>query len=290
MRERFLDVYGTRAYRRQLSSRSAPSCWTSTARGSPRARASPSRWPWWSTTCCRCRSSCTSPSRPEAGPDAHGVRAGQPTVVHADRLDPRRCAAGSRPGPDGPGHARRPGDAAADIAAREHPLARFFREWTGTVQVDLGRQGPTAFPSFDAAYAQSMNDSFDRFVLDQVRDQGTLRTLLRSTDASSIPRWPRSSGCRLRPPGQWAKVTLDASRYSGVVTQPAMLASLAHSRETSFVFRGRFVRKQLLCENLGFRRRMRRPTSAHCRCRRIPPARTSPRRWSRGPIARGATR
>ena len=28
-----------------------------------------------------------------------------------------------------------------------------------------------------------MNDSFDRFVLDQVRNQGTLRTLLRSTDA-----------------------------------------------------------------------------------------------------------
>ena len=35
------------------------------------------------------------------------------------------------------------------------------------------------------------------------------------------------------------------------MTQPAMLASLAHSSEPSFVFRGKFIRKQLLCEHLG---------------------------------------
>jgi len=130
-------------------------------------------------------------------------------------------------------------------------IARFFREWTGTTQVTPADKDQSAFPFFDAATAQSMNDSFDRFVVDQVRGQGTLRTLLRSTDAFVDGKMAAFFGVTAPPSGQWAKVSLDARRYSGVVTQPAMLASLAHESETSFVFRGRFIRKHLLCENLG---------------------------------------
>jgi len=130
-------------------------------------------------------------------------------------------------------------------------IARFFREWTGTIRLAPADKDQTAFPFFSAAYAQSMNDSFDRFVVDQLRNQGTLRTLLRSTDAFVDANMATFFGVTAPPAGQWAKVALDAGRYSGVVTQPAMLASLAHSSETSFVFRGRFIRKHLLCENLG---------------------------------------
>ncbi len=130
-------------------------------------------------------------------------------------------------------------------------IARFFREWTGTTQVTPADKNQAAFPFFDAAYAQSMNESFDRFVVDQVRSQGTLRTLLRSTDAFVDTTMASFFGVTAPPQGQWAKVSLDGQRYSGVVTQPAMMASLAHESETSFVFRGRFVRKHLLCENLG---------------------------------------
>jgi len=130
-------------------------------------------------------------------------------------------------------------------------IARFFREWTGTTRLSPADKDQTAFPFFNAAYAQSMNDSFDRFVVDQLRNQGTLHTLLRSTDAFVDPNMASFFGVSAPPAGQWAKIALDPARYSGVVTQPAMLASLAHSRETSFVFRGRFIRKHLLCDNLG---------------------------------------
>jgi len=130
-------------------------------------------------------------------------------------------------------------------------IARFFREWTGTVQVAPADKDHTLFPFFDAAYARSMNDSFDRFVVDQVRNQGTLRSLLRSTDVFVDATMASFFGVAAPPAGQWAKVSVDGSRYTGVVTQPAMLASLAHSAESSFVFRGKFIRKQLLCENLG---------------------------------------
>jgi hypothetical protein len=130
-------------------------------------------------------------------------------------------------------------------------LARFFREWTGTVQLSPGDKDQTVFPFFNAAYAASMNESFNRFVLDQVRNQGTLRTLLRSTDAFVDPTMASFFGVTAPPAGQWAKVALDGKRFSGVVTQPAMLGSLAHSSQPSFVFRGKFIRKQLLCEALG---------------------------------------
>ena len=130
-------------------------------------------------------------------------------------------------------------------------LARFFREWTGTTQVSPQDKDPTVFPFFNAAYASSMNGSFDRFVVDQVRNGGTLRSLLRSTDAFVDATMASFFGVTAPPAGQWAKVTLDPARYSGVVTQPAMLASLAHTTESSFVFRGKFIRKQLLCEQLG---------------------------------------
>jgi Protein of unknown function (DUF1592)/Protein of unknown function (DUF1588)/Protein of unknown function (DUF1595)/Protein of unknown function (DUF1585) len=130
-------------------------------------------------------------------------------------------------------------------------IARFFREWTATTEVAPADKDPTVFPFFNAAYAQSMNDSFDRFVVDQVRNGGTLRSLLRSTDAFVDGTMASFFGVTAPPAGQWAKVTLDATRYTGVVTQPAMLASLAHSTESSFIFRGKFIRKQLLCEQLG---------------------------------------
>jgi len=130
-------------------------------------------------------------------------------------------------------------------------IARFFREWTGTTRLTPADKDPSVFPSFGTAQAQSMNESFDRFVLDQIRNQGTLRTLLRSTDAFVDANMASFLGVTAPPAGQWAKVSLDGSRYSGVVTQPAMLASLAHTTESSFVFRGKFLRKQLLCEELG---------------------------------------
>ena len=63
--------------------------------------------------------------------------------------------------------------------------------------------------------------------------------------------WRVSSACRHPTPVTWAKATLDATRYTGVMTQPVLLASLAHSIESSYVFRGRTLRKRVLCTPLG---------------------------------------
>jgi Protein of unknown function (DUF1592)/Protein of unknown function (DUF1588)/Protein of unknown function (DUF1595)/Protein of unknown function (DUF1585)/Protein of unknown function (DUF1587) len=129
-------------------------------------------------------------------------------------------------------------------------IARFFREWTQTEQVSPGMKDRSAFPDFDDAYAASMNESFDRFVLAEVREQGTLQTLLRSNTAWVDAAMAAHFGVSA-PASGWVKVSLDAAKYSGVLTQPALLASLAHTRDTSYVFRGRSVRKRILCDELG---------------------------------------
>jgi hypothetical protein len=130
-------------------------------------------------------------------------------------------------------------------------IARFFREWTGAVEVGPDNKDTTAFPFLTAAYAASMNASFDRFVNGELLDQGTIGSLLLSTDAWVDATMAGFFGVTPPASGQWAKVSLDPSRYTGIMTQPVLMASLAHPAVSSFVLRGKFVRERLLCQELG---------------------------------------
>lgn len=130
-------------------------------------------------------------------------------------------------------------------------VARLFREWTGTVALAPTSKDPATFPQFTATFAKSMNESFDRFVVDQLRGQGTLTTLLRSPEAFVDANMAGFYGVAAPPSGQWAKVALDPARYSGIATQGALLASLAHPTDASFVLRGKLVVTRLMCLTLG---------------------------------------
>jgi hypothetical protein len=107
------------------------------------------------------------------------------------------------------------------------------------------------YPFLTDAYAASMNESFDRFVTDTLLNQGTLSSLLTSTDGWVDQNMAQFFGVPAPSNGQWAKVTLDSTRYAGMTTQPVLMASLAHPASSSFVLRGKYVRKRLMCEQLG---------------------------------------
>jgi hypothetical protein len=51
--------------------------------------------------------------------------------------------------------------------------------------------------------------------------------------------------------GAWAKRALPADRAAGLLAHPAVLATYAHSDQSSPVRRGLFVRERLLCQPLG---------------------------------------
>ena len=130
-------------------------------------------------------------------------------------------------------------------------MVRFFREWTGALEIGPANKDTTAYPFLTDAYAASMNTSFDRFVSGEMVGQGTLQSLFTSTDAWVDSTMAQFFGVPAPAGGQWTKVTLDSSRYAGITTQPVVLASLAHPSTSSFVLRGKYLRKRLLCEQIG---------------------------------------
>ncbi len=127
-------------------------------------------------------------------------------------------------------------------------LARLLREWTATARLTPSDKDVTAFPYFTSAYAQSMNDSFDRFAAAQLRGAGTISSLLTTTDAYVDATLAPHYGVTPPPAGQWQKVQLDGTRYAGVMTQALVMATEAHPSTSSYVFRGRTVLKRLLAE------------------------------------------
>jgi hypothetical protein len=127
-------------------------------------------------------------------------------------------------------------------------LARWMREWTQTAALTASNKDATVYPFFTAAYAQSMNDSFDLFAVDQLRNQGTLSTLLTSPEAFVDANLASAYGVPAPASGQWQKVSLDPTRYAGVLSQALVLATNAHPNTSSYVYRGRTLRKRVLCE------------------------------------------
>lgn len=130
-------------------------------------------------------------------------------------------------------------------------MVRWFREWTQTRSLLSSDKDPTRFPFFDQAYADALDESFDRFVLDQLHHGGTLTSLLTSTDAWVNDALAPSWNVAAPPAGTWAKVQVDGSRYAGLLTHPLVLSVGAHPTESSFIFRGRTVQKRLLCTPMG---------------------------------------
>jgi hypothetical protein len=129
-------------------------------------------------------------------------------------------------------------------------LARFFREWTHTKRVSRADKSQQLFPEFDDALAASMNESFDRLVVSAVKNGRSLAELLSSSETFVDPTLAAFFGVETEGM-DWQRIVLEESHYAGLLTHPAWLASLAHSDDTSFVFRGRFVQQRLLCNDFG---------------------------------------
>jgi hypothetical protein len=130
-------------------------------------------------------------------------------------------------------------------------LARLLREWTQAKTIAASDKDAAAFPYFTSTYAAALNESFDRFASDQLRNQGTLRTLLTSTRAFVDATIAPSYGVPQPPQNEWQEVTLDETRYAGILSHPLLLATNAHSSTSSYVFRGRLLEKRLLCAEFG---------------------------------------
>ena len=125
-------------------------------------------------------------------------------------------------------------------------FSRFFREWIQVNEIEVSNKEPTLFPYLDQTLADSINDSFERYVTGAVRSGASLSDLL--TEPTTVVNADLAEFYGVATVDDWTSIDLPADRYVGLITQPAVMAGLAHATETSYVLRGRFIRHRLLCE------------------------------------------
>lgn len=139
------------------------------------------------------------------------------------------------------GHARR----LLDSERGARVVRNFYRQWASLDRLDnLQREGT----GFTAATPALLAEETETFV-DQVIRQGdgTLATLLTAPYSYMNRDLAGYYGVKGPSSTAFVRVDLDATRYSGLLTQGALMAELAHEKVPSPVARGRFIREQVLC-------------------------------------------
>lgn len=109
----------------------------------------------------------------------------------------------------------------------------------------------SAYPTYDASLRASWQGSIDRFIEDAYFGEGGgLRTFLTDPSVWVDARLAQQLGVPTPPPGEWRKIARDPEIYAGILTQPALLAVLAQTNQSSPIKRGVFVRERVLCQIL----------------------------------------
>ena len=116
--------------------------------------------------------------------------------------------------------------------------------WLGVERVVAVDKNSTLFPAFDDALARAMLDETTRFVAD------TLMTRRQPLSALWLAGETVATGDLAALYGA-VDGRLPEHRHAGVLAHGSVLASYAHSDQTSPVRRGLFVRERLLCQTLG---------------------------------------
>ena len=130
-------------------------------------------------------------------------------------------------------------------------LRRFAMQWLGVEQVLTADKSPELFkdftPELRGAMAAETQRLFEHVVLD---GSHRFEELLTSDVGYLDPALARFYGVTPGSTGD-TKVQLPAPRRAGLLGQGSVLASYAHSDQTSPIRRGLFVRQVLLCQELG---------------------------------------
>lgn len=138
-----------------------------------------------------------------------------------------------------------------DPRARE-VMGLFALQWLGVERVLTADKSTTLFPGYTAAQRQGFADETKRFVTHVMFDgTGKYPELLQGSytfandSIGSIYGLPSGLGQTM------TKVDQPAERRAGLLGHGSVLASYAHSDQSSPIRRGLFVRETLLCQEFG---------------------------------------
>jgi mono/diheme cytochrome c family protein len=139
----------------------------------------------------------------------------------------------------------------ADPRARE-VIGTFALQWLGVEQVASSAKSGSLFPAWNGALGDAMVEETRRFVEHAVFD-GTHRfdELLTSDTSYLDGALAALYGVSGVTGEAFVAAQLPPERRAGLLGQASVLASYAHSDQTSPVRRGVFVRERLLCQQFG---------------------------------------
>jgi hypothetical protein len=130
-------------------------------------------------------------------------------------------------------------------------VAHFNELWFHLDQYDVLEKDVSVFPAFTADIAGLMAEESYRFldhvIWDGAGDIGSILTApytFMNAKLASYYGVPGVVG------DSFVRVNLDPTQRSGLLTQGGLLSVLAKSNQTAPVHRGKFVREQLLCDEL----------------------------------------
>lgn len=141
-----------------------------------------------------------------------------------------------------------------DDRARD-AIWNFHQQWLGITHIDSLTKDTSVYPEFSEAVTPLWQEELRQFTESVVVDgDGKLSTLLTAPYSymnADLAALYGEDVVGTPPAGaEFEKVSLDPSRRAGLLTQGAVMATLAKGNRTSPVYRGKFVREQLLCEAL----------------------------------------
>ena len=140
----------------------------------------------------------------------------------------------------------------SDTSKSVSVVQKFHEQWLGLYNLDTVSKDTSAFPSWDPALLALMKQETMRFVEHVVfQAGGTLSELLTAPYTFANAKLAEHYGLGSAAPGDaLTQVALDPSKRAGLLTQGSLMSLFAHSNQSSPIRRGKFVREQILCEEL----------------------------------------
>jgi hypothetical protein len=138
----------------------------------------------------------------------------------------------------------------ADPRARP-AVADFHRQWLRLDGLDAVQRDEALFPAWTPELAPVMTDSLERYVAHAFWDgEGTLGSLLLDPVAFANAALAPIYGVQVAG-DELELVALDGAQRAGLLTQPALMASMAHEKFDAPIKRGVYVIDRFMCVGIG---------------------------------------
>jgi hypothetical protein len=138
----------------------------------------------------------------------------------------------------------------------DDPLAdegstRFYRQWLGIAKIDRLTKSTELFPEWTDELKAAARLETERFIDHVVWEgDGRLQTLLTAPFSFVDEQLAAVYGVSGVSGSELQRVDLDPAERAGILSHVSVLATNAHSEQTSPVHRGKFVRERLFCHEL----------------------------------------